>query len=294
MDNLGLRKPGAEDESIKSGGLESIGAISIKGDLTYLIVNTNKGQVKLEILTTSPNDSIAGVIFDNQDIVNKNWEGYKNTPEGVLQALAANGFNLESPQPDEPAKDKITYERNALGKLEKKVNGAVVEITRQVGLAKSIEDNLSSGLENNKTFVKKSKIIDNKRVLVFERAKNLIDDIKTSKPDKGVVDMVAIQEAMKELEAELTDPYAKLLYEKLDDTNKIILLDYLVDNGVSPDRNEIIEMETISPANFNVVYFSENGYLMQWRIGGRMPHMIPGFSGSWVIQVWVKVPLQPN
>lgn len=163
----------------------------------------------------------------------------------------------------QPEKTGIIYERNKDGKLEKKVHGAGRELARQITLAKSVEDNLSSGLETNKRFTKKAKIIDNKRVLVFERTKQLIDDINNDKPDRGVVDMAALQEAMKELEADLTDPYVKLVYSKLADMNKFILLDQLHDEGATPDENKIISFDTISPSQFNVIYYSDSGFLMQ-------------------------------
>jgi|GEM_PF-2527597 len=182
-----------------------------------------------------------------------------------LQKQTIDQTNIKKPElaTAEPVKDKDVFERNKEGNLEKKIHGAGRELTRQVTLAKSVENNLSTGLEDNKTFVKRAKVTDNKRVLVFERAKNAIGNVGADNQDLKKSESEEMELAIKELESQIINPYSKLVYQKLGEQNKVILLDYLVDNEITPQDNLIIEMETISPANFNVVYFSDNGCLMQ-------------------------------
>jgi len=154
--------------------------------------------------------------------------------------------------------------RNSEGLLEKKIKGASDEMFRQITRDASIEDNLSEGLKDKKDFVKKFKMIDNRRIWVYERSKNNINNIKDDVifNTKYVLDEEGIK-AMKELEKELTDPFAKIVYEKMADLNKQILLDHLVDNQISPDKSETVILDYISGANFYTVCFSDNGYLMQ-------------------------------
>lgn len=185
-------------------------------------------------------------------------------PRKKLQKQTIDQTNIKKPELSiEPIKDKAIFERNKEGNLEKKIHGAGRELTRQVTLAKSVEDNLSTGLEDNKTFVKRAKVTDNKRVLVFERAKNAIGNVGVDNQDLKKSESEEMELAIKELESQIINPYSKLVYQKLGEQNKVILLDYLVDNEITPQDKLIIEMETISPANFNVVYFSDNGCLMQ-------------------------------
>lgn len=147
--------------------------------------------------------------------------------------------------------------------LERKINGAVKEIFKHKELDESVEKNLSQGLENNPDFAAANRKIDRRRNWFSSRINNLLN-----RKSKGieitpyVFDEAAMQ-AMKELEAELTDSFAKNIYGKLADFNKQLLLDHLVDNQISREKSQIIELPTVSEANNNVIAFSDNGYLLQ-------------------------------
>ena len=152
---------------------------------------------------------------------------------------------------------------------EKKGVAAIKEAERRMRLDEEIEKNLSAGLDRNKAFVKKYKIVGNKRVLVIEVIKNKIKDVVKNDPDHFVFDEAAMK-AMKELEEELTDPFAKNIYDNLSEDNKKILLDHLVDNPVSPEKSEIIKVANgddviniLSEAANNTASYSDNGYLVQ-------------------------------
>jgi len=152
---------------------------------------------------------------------------------------------------------------------EKKGVSAIKEAERRMRLDEEIEKNLSAGLDNNKTFVKKYKVIGNKRILVIELIKDKIKDTIENSPEPFVFDEVAMK-AMKELEEELTDPFAKNIYNKLSENNKKVLLDHLVDNPVSPEKSEIIKVTNsddviniLSEATNNTASYSDNGYLVQ-------------------------------
>jgi len=157
--------------------------------------------------------------------------------------------------------EKISKNSEAL--LEKKIRGAVNELARQTQRDVSIEDNLSGGLETNPGYVKKLKIIDDKRIWVYERAKNTINTTDEIVFNQPYVFDEAARQAMNQLEEELVDPFAKNIYSKLSEINKQVLLDYLVDNPVNPDKSEISRLKYASPAYYNTICFSDNGYLMQ-------------------------------
>jgi hypothetical protein len=172
--------------------------------------------------------------------------------------------------------DKInTLEQDATNKTElilnseKKGLAAISEVERRMNLDEAIEENLSSGLEKNNTFVKKYKIIGNKKVLVIELIKNKIKDTIKESPEPFVFDEKMAQ-AMKELEEELNDPFTRHTYNLLSETNKRILLDHLVDHPISYDETKIINnannndvINIISEANDNTISYSDNGYLVQ-------------------------------
>lgn len=199
--------------------------------------------------------------LENKEEAKKKTHILKKMPKNPAKeysSLEGNVFKRNS----EGQLEKLS--RNSEGFLEKKAKGASDEMSRQITRDSSIEDNLSEGLEDKEDFVKKFKMVDEKRVWIYERAKNIINNIKEDVifNTKYVLDEEGIK-AMKELEKELTDPFAKIVYEKMSDLNKQLLLDHLVDNQISPDKSETIILEYISEANFNTVCFSDNGYLMQ-------------------------------
>jgi len=194
-----------------------------------------------------------GSVVDDETIkkLNSLKTDLENSPEPVSAATPEKGKNI----------------------LNKKVDGAVDEVARRAALDVTVENNLSAGLENNPTFIKKFKIIDKKRIWLYTKVKHVLKKIQkdntpeVTTPDAPEAPAYVFDEearlAMIELEKELTDPFAKSIYDKLADQNKQLLLEYLVDNPISQDESAIIDLKKVVDSNYNVVYFSDNGYLMQ-------------------------------
>lgn len=159
--------------------------------------------------------------------------------------------------------------REVESSLEKKAQGALLEINRTAERDIAEEKNLSDGLKTEKSFTKKYKTINNKRTLVINLVNKKIVENSDSKSKTFEFDD-AIKQGMIELEKELTDTFSKNIYDRLAEENKRMVLDHLVDNPVSRDKSEIIHLanaeDTLnipSAANDDVVCFSDNGYLMK-------------------------------
>ena len=176
---------------------------------------------------------------------------------------------LEAPVELDVVEEKIISQKSSFGEkikslFERKISGAIKEIFRRKELDESVEKNLSEGLENDENFVAASNKIDKKRNWFVVAFNNLLN--KKTKEESTqtpyTFDDIAMQ-GMKELEEELSDSFTKNIYGKLGEINKRILLDHLVDNPISRDKSEIIELPTVSPANDYVVAFSDNGFLLQ-------------------------------
>jgi len=190
----------------------------------------------------------------------------KNKKVGGLQLAATEtgpvAFELPKEIIESPV--KIDFGEKFKSFFEKKVVGAIKEVFRHKERDESIENNLSTGLDTDSEFVKADEKINKKRNWLLASFNNLLNrKVKEETQDTAYVFDESAKQAMKELEEELTDSFAKNVYNRMADINKQLLLDHLVDNPVSRDKSEIIELPNVSEANNNVVAFSDNGYLMQ-------------------------------
>lgn len=168
-----------------------------------------------------------------------------------------------------------SLEQNYLDKLEKKAKGAINEVERQANRDNEAEVSLGADLENEPVFVEEASKINKKKIRVKKKLVNItafvISDIKADDNKKramGSTDVLAEQAAKEtaaaELEAQITDSFTKFIYNKLGNKNKELLLDnYFADNTVSQNEVELMSMDVLSDANYNVVLFSNNGFLMQ-------------------------------
>lgn len=157
------------------------------------------------------------------------------------------------------AEESENSSENSIDSGDRKIEGAIAEVSRRAELDKTIEDNLSTGL-NNPEFEAASQKIDKKRnksVTGFEGALTLKNNISPFVLDDKY------KQSMKELEEEMSDSFNKEVYSRLAEMNKVLLLDHLVDNSLSQEKSEIINLNVVSDGNYNVVTFSDNGYLMQ-------------------------------
>lgn len=175
-------------------------------------------------------------------------------------------------------KDVPETENQEPDNLDKKIDGAVDEMLKKTTLNKTVEDNLSMGLDNpefkaaaGKIDKKRNKFIAGlKNILGFKKRnlkKDLISDSADTSTNNSEVPPFVLddefRQSMIELEKEMTDSFSREIYSQLAEMNKVLLLDHLVDNPASQEKSEIINMGFASEGNYNVVAFSDNGYLMQ-------------------------------
>lgn len=165
-----------------------------------------------------------------------------------------------------------------LNNLDKKIIGAIAEVSRKAELDQTVEDSLSTGLTSPE-FEAASGKIDKKRKVYTSGFKNTLKLKKTGPDLKSTLKLKNVpaeekniptfafddeyKKAMKELEEEMTDSFNKLVYSKLAEMNQVILLNDLVDYPLNQDQSKIINSGVVSEGNFNVVAFSDNGYLIQ-------------------------------
>jgi len=182
----------------------------------------------------------------------------------IIKLNSAKKFNqiAKKEKTPPPVVEQPLWEDKVAAFIENKIGGAVKEISRRKELDENVENSLSDGLEINPEFVKQSKKIDKKRNWLLSKIESLFKK-KGKKEAQPYVFDEAAEKAMRELEQELTDGFAKDVYGRLGEMNKRILLDHLVDNPVNRTSSKIIELPTVSEANNNVYAFSDNGYLMQ-------------------------------
>lgn len=175
-------------------------------------------------------------------------------------------------------KDVLETENNESDNLDKKIDGAVDETSKRATRDKTVEDNLSVGLDNpefeaaaGKIDKKRNKFIAGlKNILGFKKRslkKDLISDSNDISTSNSEVPPFVLddeyRQSMIELEKEMADSFSREVYSRLAEMNKVLLLDHLVDNPASQEKSEIINIGFASEGNYNVVAFSDNGYLMQ-------------------------------
>ena len=146
--------------------------------------------------------------------------------------------------------------------IEQKGDGAVVQIDKTVKLDTATESGLGDGLETNNGFVNEAEKINLLRNLVAGVAEYAISQ-ETKNTEKIEKAEDKVNQTKVELEKKITDPFTKAAYNKLADRNKTILLGYLIKNSIKPEKSQIVKMERVTWADQNVVYFSDNGYLMK-------------------------------
>ncbi len=166
-------------------------------------------------------------------------------------------------------KDK-SKESSLFNRIKAKSEGALKEFFRQMRRDKEVEKSFSQEINIDENFIAESKKIDEKKELVASNFSKMMElvisgamTLEGAKQKDSVESYIFNEEskkAMLELEKELTDPFAKLLYEKMGEENKQIILDYLVDYGVTPAESKIIETES---DYLNIIKFSDNGFMMQ-------------------------------
>lgn len=156
--------------------------------------------------------------------------------------------------------------------LEKKAEAAILEIDRRTNLDEAVENNLSSGLDSDPDFVTENTKINKKRVFYIKNSKDKINQETTEKKGEFVYSEELI-EAQKALEEELSDPFAKYVYDQLAEENKKVLIYHLVDNAISPEKSEIV-IESNSTklsgedlvkliSSDDILAYSDNGYLIK-------------------------------
>lgn len=165
---------------------------------------------------------------------------------------------------------------NNIDNGDRKIDGAIAEVLRRAELDKTVEDSLSTGL-NNSEFKAASQKIDKKRKVYTSNLKSTLKlkknslkstlKLKNAPTAEEVVSTFVLddeyRQSMKELEEEISDSLNKKVYSQMAEMNRVLLLDYLVDNHLDQEKSEIINIGFASDGNYNVVAFSDTGYLMQ-------------------------------